>query len=156
MNLNATLIGQAVAFLIFIRLCMKYIWPPIISAIEKRQKEIADGIVYAEQAKKTLKNAQIQATEEFKKAQEKALLILNQAKNKSASILENVKIESEKERRRIIQLAKAEIEVMHYNLYNDLQKKVAKLVIDGAEKIIEHSVDEKLDSKIRDQLITKL
>ncbi|WWP00306.1 MAG: F0F1 ATP synthase subunit B [Candidatus Dasytiphilus stammeri] len=155
MNLNATLIGQAVAFIIFIILCMKYIWPPIISAIEKRQKEIADGIACAEQAKKTLKNAQIKALEEFKHAHEKALLIINQAKNQRTNILEEVKLEAEKERRRIIQLAQLEIEVMHSHLRNDLQKEVAKLVIDGTEKIIEYSINEHLDRKIIDKLIAK-
>ncbi|WWO97536.1 MAG: F0F1 ATP synthase subunit B [Candidatus Dasytiphilus stammeri] len=155
MNLNATLIGQAIAFIIFIILCMKYIWPPIISAIEKRQKEIADGIACAEQAKNTLKSAQIKAIEELKHAQEKALLIINQAKDQSTSILEEVKIEAEKERRRILQLAQVEIEVMHSHLRNDLQKEVAKLVIDSTEKIIEHSINEHLDGKIIDKLITK-
>ncbi|WWO95504.1 MAG: F0F1 ATP synthase subunit B [Candidatus Dasytiphilus stammeri] len=154
MNLNATLIGQAIAFLIFIILCMKYIWPPIISAINQRQKEIIDGIACAEEAKNTLKKAQIQAREQFKQAQEQALLIITQSKNQSTNILENVKIESEKERRRILQLAKVEIELMHSHLYNKLQKQVAKLVIDGVEKIIEHSIDEHLDRKIINKLIS--
>ncbi|WWO98902.1 MAG: F0F1 ATP synthase subunit B [Candidatus Dasytiphilus stammeri] len=156
MNLNATLIGQAIAFLIFVMLCMKYIWPPIITAIEKRQKEIADGLDCAEQAKKTLTIAQIQANQELKKSKEKALLIINQAKKQSASILQEVQIEAEKERRRILQLAKVEIESMHSYLRNELRKTVAQLVIDGTEKILENSIDEDLNRKIIDQIITKL
>jgi len=60
-NLNATILGQAIAFVLFVLFCMKYVWPPIINAIEKRQKEIADGLAFAENAKKDFELAQVNA-----------------------------------------------------------------------------------------------
>lgn len=67
MNLNATILGQAIAFILFVWFCMKYVWPPIMDAIEKRQKEIADGLSSAERAKKDLDLAQANATDQLKK-----------------------------------------------------------------------------------------
>lgn len=72
MNLNATILGQAIAFVLFVWFCMKYVWPPIMAAIEKRQKEIADGLSSAERAKKNLELAQTDATDRLKKAKAEA------------------------------------------------------------------------------------
>lgn len=67
MNINATILGQAIAFILFVAFCMKYVWPPIMAAIEKRQKEIAEGLASAERAKKDLDLAQANATDQLKK-----------------------------------------------------------------------------------------
>ena len=71
MNINATILGQAIAFILFVAFCMKYVWPPIMAAIEKRQKEIAEGLASAERAKKDLDLAQANATDQLKKARKK-------------------------------------------------------------------------------------
>ncbi len=68
MNLNATILGQAIAFVLFVLFCMKYVWPPLMAAIEKRQKEIADGLASAERAHKDLDLAKASATDQLKKA----------------------------------------------------------------------------------------
>ncbi len=73
MNLNATILGQAIAFILFVAFCMKYVWPPIMAAIEKRQKEVADGLASAERAKKDLDLAQATATDQLKKKRKKML-----------------------------------------------------------------------------------
>ena len=79
MEINATFLGQAVAFVIFVVLCMKWVWPPLMSAIEKRQKEIADGLASAEKAKKSLELAQSGATETLRQAKAEASKIIEEA-----------------------------------------------------------------------------
>jgi len=78
-NMNATILGQAIAFVIFVWFCMKYVWPPLMAAIEKRQKEISDGLASAERAKKDLDLAQANATDQLKKAKAEAQVIIEQA-----------------------------------------------------------------------------
>jgi len=87
-NLNATILGQAIAFVLFVLFCMKYVWPPIMAAIEKRQKEIADGLSSAERAKKDLDLAQANATDQMKKAKAEASALAEDcAVNLNATIL---------------------------------------------------------------------
>lgn len=76
MNLNATILGQAIAFVLFVLFCMKYVWPPLMAAIEKRQKEIADGLASAERAHKDLDLAKASATDQLKKAKAEAQVII--------------------------------------------------------------------------------
>ncbi|RAT73660.1 F0F1 ATP synthase subunit B, partial [Lonsdalea populi] len=109
MNINATILGQAIAFVLFVLFCMKYIWPPIMAAIEKRQKEIADGLSSAERAKNDLNLAQANATDQLKKAKADAQVIIEQANKQRAQILEEAKVEAETERNKIVAQAQAEI-----------------------------------------------
>lgn len=81
MNMNATILGQAIAFILFVWFCMKYVWPPLMAAIEKRQKEIADGLASAERAKKDLDLAQANATDQLKKRKRKLRLSSNRLTN---------------------------------------------------------------------------
>ncbi len=84
MNINATLLGQAIAFAVFVWFCMKYVWPPLLTAIEERQKKIADGLTQAERAGKDLELAQAKATEKLKEAKAQAAEIVEQAKRNSS------------------------------------------------------------------------
>lgn len=81
MNLNATILGQAIAFVLFVLFCMKYVWPPLMAAIEKRQKEIADGLASAERAHKDLDLAKASATDQLKKAKAEAQVIMSRLTN---------------------------------------------------------------------------
>ncbi len=134
MNLNATILGQAIAFVLFVLFCMKYVWPPLMAAIEKRQKEIADGLASAERAHKDLDLAKASATDQLKKA----------------------KAEAEQERTKIVAQAQAEIEAERKRAREELRKQVAILAVAGAEKIIERSVDEAANSDIVDKLVAEL
>ena len=98
MNLNATILGQAIAFVLFVLFCMKYVWPPLMAAIEKRQKEIADGLASAERAHKDLDLAKASATDQLKKAKAEAQVIIEQANKRRSQILDEVKAEAEQER----------------------------------------------------------
>ena len=88
MNINATLIGQLVAFVVFVAFCMKYVWPPLMEAIEKRQKEIADGLANAERGQKELELAQGKATEQLRDAKTQAAEIIEQAKKRASQIVD--------------------------------------------------------------------
>ncbi|MEX9246915.1 F0F1 ATP synthase subunit B, partial [Salmonella enterica] len=102
MNLNATILGQAIAFILFVWFCMKYVWPPLMAAIEKRQKEIADGLASAERAHKDLDLAKASATDQLKKAKAEAQVIIEQANKRRAQILDEAKTEAEQERTKIV------------------------------------------------------
>lgn len=156
MNLNATILGQAIAFVLFVWFCMKYVWPPIMAAIEKRQKEISEGLSSAERAKKELDLAQADATDQLKKAKAEAQVIINQANKRKAQIVDEAKAEAEQERNKIVSQAKAEIDAERQRAREELRKQVGILAIAGAEKIIERSVDEAANSDIVDKLVAEL
>ncbi|AGG29516.1 TPA: F0F1 ATP synthase subunit B [Morganella morganii] len=156
MNLNATILGQAIAFVLFVLFCMKYVWPPIMAAIEKRQKEIADGLSSAERAKKDLDLAQANATDQMKKAKAEASALIDQANKQRAQIIDEAKAEAEVERSKIIAQAQAEIDAERKRAREELRKQVAILAVAGAEKIIERSVDEAANSDIVDKLVAEL
>ncbi|WWO97132.1 MAG: F0F1 ATP synthase subunit B [Candidatus Dasytiphilus stammeri] len=156
MNINATILGQLVSFIIFVIFCMKYIWPPILNAIEKRQKEISDGLSDAEKAKITLKYAQQKSKEQLIQSHNQVLKILDQAHQKSIQILDKVSKEAQKERKRIILLAKREIESSHQRVREELRKEVVLLTIAVTEKLLENSGNEKINKNIIDKIITEL
>ncbi|MEX9939173.1 F0F1 ATP synthase subunit B [Providencia rettgeri] len=156
MNLNATILGQAIAFVLFVWFCMKYVWPPIMAAIEKRQKEIADGLSSAERSKKNLELAQTDATDRLKKAKAEAQVIIEQANKQRVQMIDEAKAEAEAERAKIVAQAQAEIDAERKRAREELRKQVAMLAIAGAEKIIERSVDEAANSDIVDKLVAEL
>ncbi|MDR5614876.1 MULTISPECIES: F0F1 ATP synthase subunit B [Arsenophonus] len=156
MNLNATILGQAIAFVLFVLFCMKYVWPPIMAAIEKRQKEIADGLSSAERAKKNLDLAKADATERLRKAKAEAQIIIEQANKQRVQMIEEAKVEAEAERNKIVAQAQIEIDAERKRAREELRKQVAMLAISGAEKIIERSVDVAANSDIVDKLVNEL
>lgn len=156
MNLNATILGQAIAFVLFVLFCMKYVWPPIMAAIEKRQKEIADGLSSAERAKKNLDLAKADATERLRKAKAETQIIIEQANMQRVQMIEEAKAEAEIERNKIVAQAQIEIDAERKRAHEELRKQVAMLAISGAEKIIERSVDVAANSDIVDKLVNEL
>ena len=127
-----------------------------MAAIEKRQKEIADGLSSAERAKKDLDLAQANATDQMKKAKAEASALIDQANKQRAQIIDEAKAEAEVERSKIIAQAQAEIDAERKRAREELRKQVAILAVAGAEKIIERSVDEAANSDIVDKLVAEL
>ncbi|MDN2664735.1 F0F1 ATP synthase subunit B [Psychromonas sp. 14N.309.X.WAT.B.A12] len=156
MNINATLIGQAIAFAIFVWFCMKYVWPPLLDAIEARQKKIADGLTQAERAGKDLELAQAKAAEKLKEAKAQAAEIIDQANKRRTQIVEEAKSEGEAERSKIIAQGEAEVEAERNRAREELRQQVATLAIAGAEKIIKRSIDKEANSDIIDKLVAEL
>ena len=156
MNINATLLGQAIAFAVFVWFCMKYVWPPLIAAIEERQKKISDGLTQAERAGKDLKLAQAKATDQLKEAKAQAAEIIEQANKRSAKIIDEAKSEGEAERNKIITQGEAEVESERNRAREELRQQVSVLAIAGAEKIIKRTIDKDANSDIINKLVTEL
>ena len=102
MDINMTLIGQLIAFVVFVLFCMKYVWPPIIGAIETRQATIADGLAASDRAAKDLELAQEKATAQLKEAKEQAASIIEAAKKREAQIVEEAAEKAQAEKEKIL------------------------------------------------------
>ena len=156
MNINATLLGQAIAFILFVWFCMKYVWPPLMAAIEALQKLIADGLTQAERAGKDLELAQAKASEKLKEAKVQASEIIDQANKRRTQIVEEAKNEGEIERNKIIAQGQSEVEAERNRAREELRQQVAALAIAGAEKIIKRSIDKEANSDIINKLVAEL
>ncbi|AAP95030.1 F0F1 ATP synthase subunit B [[Haemophilus] ducreyi] len=156
MNLNATLIGQLIAFALFVAFCMKYVWPPLIKAIEERQANIANALSSAEKAKQEQADSKVLAEQEIIKAKEEAQKIIDLATKRRNEILESVQADAEVERQRIIEQGHAEIDSERKRVQEELRQKVAALAVAGAERIVGRSVDTAANNDIIDKLVAEL
>ncbi len=154
--MNATLLGQAIAFFLFVVFCMKYVWPPIMEAIEERQKKIADGLAAADRAAKDLDLAQANASDQLKEAKRAASELIEQANKRKAQIVDDAKIEAQAEREKILAQGMAEIEAERNRARDELRKQVATLAVIGAEKIIGRSIDVEAQNDILNKLTAEL
>jgi len=155
-NLNLTMLGQAISFAIFVTLCMKFIWPPVMQALQERRKKIADGLQASERASKDLELAQEKATAELRKAKEEAQQIIERANYRANQTIEESKEAARLEGERMIAAAMSEIELEKDKIRESLRAEVATLVVTGAEKILEASVDSKAHSKLLNSLAAEL
>jgi F-type H+-transporting ATPase subunit b len=156
MNMNFTLIGQLVAFAVFVWFCMKYVWPPLMAAIEERQKIIADGLAASERAAKDLELAQAKATDQLKEAKAQAAEIVDQAKKRANQLVEEETQRGHAEREKIIAQGHTEIEAERNRVKEDLRKQVAALAISGAEKILGREIDAQAQNDIVEKLVAEL
>lgn len=156
MDINATLIGQALWFALFIWLTMKYVWPPLQKAMEERQKQIADGLAAGEKGRQELAAASEQVAMELQKAREQASEILSQAEKRSGELVEEAKIQAKSEGERIVSAAKAEIDQEVNRAKEQLRAQVASLALVGAEKILQKEIDQSKHSDMLDNLESEL
>ncbi|AWX14070.1 F0F1 ATP synthase subunit B [Mergibacter septicus] len=156
MNINATLIGQTIAFILFVWFCVKYVWPPIINAIETRQQQIADALAAAETAKKEQADIKVLAEKEINAAKTQAQAIIDAANKRRNEILAEVQAEAESVKAKIIEQGYAEVEAERKRVQAELRLKVAGLAIAGAEKIVSRTIDEAANNEIIDKLVAEL
>lgn len=156
MNINLTLIAQAIAFAILIWFTVKFVWPPLLVAIETRQKEIADGLAAAHEGKNALENAAKKSESTLNEAKQKASEIIGQAEKRSAQIVEEAKATAGAEGERIIANAKAEIDQEVNRAKESLRSQVSVLAIAGAEKILRKEIDGKVHSEMLSKLAAEL
>lgn len=156
MNINLTIIGQAIAFFFFVLFCMKYVWPPLTAALDERKKKIADGLDAAERAERDLRLAQEKAADDMRASKEEAAAIIEQANKRAIQIVEEAKAQAREEANRVKASAEAEIEQQINQAKEALRGQVAALAIAGAEKILEASVDEKAHAQLVDKLAAEL
>jgi F-type H+-transporting ATPase subunit b len=141
MNINMTLIGQSITFAIFVWFCMKYVWPPIVGALEARKKQIADGLAAADRGKHELELAAKRASETLHDAKLKASEIIAQAEKRAGQIVDEAKNAAKGEGDRMITAAKAEIEQESHRAREVLRGEVAALVVAGAGKVLRREVN---------------
>jgi F-type H+-transporting ATPase subunit b len=155
-NLNLTLIGQILAFAAFVLFCMKYVWPPILAAMQERADKIADGLAAADRANHDLELAQEKAVERLKEAKEEAVGILEAANRRGAQIVDEAKAQAREEGERLKEAAQAEIEQELNRAREQLRGQVASLALAGAEKVLAAEIDRQRHSELVDKLAAEL
>jgi len=148
MNINLTLIAQALSFAAFIWFTAAFIWPPLLRAIEARQKQIADGLAAGEEGRRSLELSGRQAGEEIAKARARAAEIVAQAEKRVVQMIEEAKNAARDEGGREKAAAKAEIEQEVSRAREMLRTQVAALAVAGAEKILRREVDAKVHADL--------
>ena len=156
MNFNLTLIMQAVAFTAFIWFCARFVWPPLMNAIETRQKQIADGLAAGEQGRKELANAQKREAEIIAEAKSKSAEIVSIGEKYKADAIEQAKVDAKAEADRIVAAAKAEIEQEVARAKEQLRDSVADLAVAGATQILKRDVDRNVHAQLLAQLKSEL
>ena len=156
MNLNLTLLGQSLTFLVFIAFCMKFVWPALIGAMKEREQRIADGLDAAEKAGKDRELAQKQAMEKIKEAKDQAAAIVEQANKRAAQIVEEAKEAAVSEADRVKAQAQAEVERAVSQAREELRGRVATLALTGAEKILGETIDAKAHNAMLEKLAAEL
>jgi len=141
MNINLTLILQMISFAVFVLFCMKFVWPPIVNALEERKAKIAQGLAAAERGHKEQELGQHRATEIMKEAKSHAAEIVGQAQKRAAEIVDEAKQDAREEGARLVHAAQAEIDQQVNRAREELREKVAVLAVAAAEKILQKEVD---------------
>ncbi len=156
MNMNLTMLGQLISFSIFVWFCMRYVWPPILAALEEREAKIADGLEAAERGRRELEAAGLKAEEARKEGVERAKQTLVQAERRAEQIIEAAKQEAVEEANRVKAAAEAEIEQNRNSAREELRQDIGRLVAAGAEQILMREVDQSAHQEVLEKLVREL
>jgi F-type H+-transporting ATPase subunit b len=156
MDIGMTLLGQAITFAILIAFTAKFIWPPLMAAIEERQQKIAEGLAAADRSKKDLAQAEDKVAEVLKEARAKAAEIITQAEARRSQIIDLAKEEAIEEGNRQKAAALAEIASATSRAREDLRKQVSSLAVAGAEKLIRREIDANAHRALLDELAAEI
>lgn len=156
MNINLTLIAQALSFAILIWFTVKFVWPPLMAAIEARQKTIAEGLAAAERGKTDLDLAAKRSGEVIREAKEKSAEIIALGEKRASEIIEEAKAQARAEGDRIIAGAKAEIEQEVFRAKEQLRTQVSAIALAGAGKILGREIDAKAHNDLLDKLVAEI
>ena len=156
MDINLTLWGQTIAMIVFVGFCMKFIWPPILNALEERQKQIEEGLAAADKSQEKLVEAQAKADEIVAEARHQATGILDQAHSRANEIIAEGKDTGVKERERQLTAAKTEIEAETNKAREELRGQVSAIAIASAEKILNREIDGKAHEDILGKLAQEI
>ncbi len=156
MNFNATLIGQMVTFVVFVVICMKYIWPPLMGALEARTAKISEGLAAAEQGQKDLVEAQSKVSDGLKDAKQQAQEIINQAQKRANEIVDEAKDIARDEAEKIKVSATSDIDQQVNSAREQLRKEVSGIALAGAERILKREVDASTHAAVLDELVAQI
>ena len=156
MNINFTLIAQALAFAALIWIIATKIWPPLMKAIEERQQKIAEGLAAADRSQKDLAQAEVKVNEALKEARGKANEIIDQAHARANQIVDAARDEAVAEAGRQKAIAQAEIDASANRAREDLRKQVSALAVGGAEKLLHREIDANAHKALLAELAAQL
>ena len=156
MNINLTLFSQALSFAILIWFTAKFVWPPLMAAIEARQKTIAEGLAAAERVKTDLELAAKRSTEVIREAKEKAAEIIALGDKRVSEMIEEAKVQAKAEGDRIITGAKAEIDQEVFRARELLRTQVSAVALAGAGKILGREIDAKAHNDLLEKLVGEI
>lgn len=156
MNINLTLIGQSITFAVFVWFCMKFVWPPVMAALNERKQKIADGLAAAEKGKHDEELAKERAAEVLKEAKAKAQEIISGAEKRASQIVEEAKDTARTEGDRILAAANAEIEQEVNRARESLRGEVVSLAVAGAGRVLKREIDEKANEDLLKDLVGQL
>lgn len=142
MSINATLLGQMITFALLVLFTMKYVWPPLMQALEERKKKIAEGLAASDKGKQDLENAEKRAKVLLKEAKDQAAEIVNLAQKRANDLVDESKDAAKQEGERIVAAAKAETEREVQAAKEGLRQQVSTLAIAAAEQILKTEVDQ--------------
>jgi F-type H+-transporting ATPase subunit b len=156
MNINLTLIGQLLSFVVFVWFTMRFVWTPIMGALETRKKEIAAGLAAAERGQHEQQLAKERAKEVLHEAKAQAAEIVSQAQKRGAEIVDEAKTNARSEGERILTAAKAEIEQESNRAREQLRHKISELAVTGAEKILRKEINAEAHKDIVEALAKEI
>lgn len=152
MSINATLIGQMITFALLVWFTMKYVWPPIMQALEERKKKISEGLAAAEKGQHAMELAEKRATSVLREAKDQAADIVSLAQKRAGELVEESKQSAREEGERIVTAAKSEIDREIQKAKEGLRQQVATLAVGAAEQILKQEVDRTKHKEIIDNL----
>lgn len=156
MDINLTLFGEMLTFAILIWATVKYVWPPILKAMQERQEKIAAGLAAAERSEKLMESARCKASNYLRTNKAKITTMLANANQQANQIIDASKITAQAESDKIIAKARLDIEQEQRKAQQELQQHTAKLVIAATEKLLLQKLDANTQQKLIDQFITEL
>ncbi|AHE99706.1 F0F1 ATP synthase subunit B [Thioalkalivibrio paradoxus] len=156
MNINLTIIGQLLAFSVFVWFTMRFVWPPLSGALETRRKKIADGLAAAERGQNEQRLAEERAKDVIKQAKQQANEILAAAQKRANEVVEESKTTAREEGERIKEAAQADIEQELNRAREELRKQLSRLVVQGAEQILAKEIDAKAHGNLLKDLASRL
>ena len=156
MSINATLFVQAIVFAILVWFTMKFVWPPIATALDERAKKIAEGLAAADKAKSELSVANKRVEEELAKSRNETAARLADAERRAQAIIEEAKGRATEEASKIVAAAKVEAEQQTVKARESLREQVAALAVKGAEAILKREVNAGVHAELLGRLKTEL
>jgi F-type H+-transporting ATPase subunit b len=155
-SINATLLGQMITFSLLVWFTMKYVWPPLMQALEERKKKIADGLAAADKGKHEMELAEKRATTLLRDAKDQAADIVTLAQKRAGELVDETKLHAKEEGERIVTAARAEIDREIQKAKEGLRQQVAVLAVSAAEQILQKEIDQDKHKGIIDNLAKEL
>ena len=156
MDINLTLIGQAIAMTVFVWFCMRFIWPHLITALEERRTHVAEGIAAGERGQRDLEAAHHEAQAIVSEARTKAVKIVDEANSRYNEILGEAKSDAARERERQLEQAQSEIEQAMNRARDELRGQVSAIAIAGAERILKREIDPKAHADLLAEMVAQV